>query len=143
ETRFGHGRGMCQWGTARWSSGRRMAGRVTSDAVTNGYPLRDWIWLCEHYYPNLELVQGAPLALNDYVVVMGTSSLTVRECAGGGIGSGTGCPQITTKSSGSTGIIVGGPVRVTSDGIGYTWYRVQWFDGDQTIGWSPENWLER
>jgi hypothetical protein len=143
EARFGHGRGICQWGTARWASGRRMQNRTTSDAVTNGYPLRDWIWLCEHYYPHLELVQGAPLMINDYVRVLGTSSLTVRQCADDGITSGMGCPQITTKASGATGVIIGGPVRVTSDGIGYTWWRVQWHDAGQTIGWSPENWLER
>lgn len=143
ETRFGHGRGMCQWGTARWASGRRMAGRVTGDTTTNGLPLQNWIWLAEHYYPTLELVQGAPLAINDYVQVLGTSSLTVRECAGGSITSGTGCPQLTTKASGASGLIIGGPVRITSDGIGHTWWRVQWFDASSTIGWSPENWLER
>lgn len=143
EERFGHGRGLCQWGTARWASGRRMQNRATSDAVTNGYPLRDWIWLCEHYYPHLELVQGSPLLLNDHVRVLGTASLTVRQCAEGGIASGTGCPQLTTKASGATGVIVGGPVRVTSDGMGYTWWRVQWHDASQTVGWSPENWLER
>lgn len=143
EARYGHGRGMCQWGTARWASGRRMAGRVTGDATTNGLPIQSWTWLCEHYYPNLELVQGAPLALNDYVQVLGTSSLTVRQCVDGSISSGTNCPQITTKASGATGIIIGGPVRVTNDGVGYTWWRVQWFDGSSTIGWSPENWLER
>ncbi len=143
ETRFGHGRGMCQWGTARWASGRKMAGRVTSDTTTNGLPLQNWVWLCEHYYPTLQLVQGAPLALNDYVQVLGTSSLTVRQCADGSISSGTNCPQLTTKSTGATGVIVGGPVRVTSDGAGYTWWRVQWFDGSSTVGWSPENWLER
>jgi len=143
ESRFGHGRGMCQWGTARWSTGRRMQGRVTSDSVTNNFPLQDWIWLCEHYYPELELVQGAPLMIDDYVQVLGTSSLTVRRCADGGISSGTGCPQITTKASGATGILIGGPVRITSDGVGYTWWQVQWLDGGSTVGWSPENWLER
>jgi len=143
EARFGHGRGMCQWGTARWASGRRMQNRVTGDAVTNGYPLQDWIWLCTHYYPELELVQGAPLAINDYVVVQGTANLSIRECAGGTITSGTNCPLVGTKASGSTGLIIGGPVRVTSDGVGYTWWRVQWFDSGPTIGWAPENWLER
>ena len=104
ETRFGHGRGMCQWGTARWASGRRMAGRVTGDTTTNGLPQQNWIWLSEHYYPTLELVQGAPLAINDYVQVLGASSLTVRECAGGTITSGTGCPQLTIKASGASGL---------------------------------------
>ncbi len=143
ESRFGHGRGLCQWGTARWASGRRMQNRTTSDSVTNGYPLQNWVWLCEHYYPTLELVQGAPLMIGDYVRVLGTSSLTVRQCADGGISGGTNCPQITTKASGATGVVIGGPVRITTDGIGYTWWRVQWHDAGPTIGWSPENWLER
>jgi hypothetical protein len=143
ETRFGHGRGMCQWGTARWSTGRRMQNRVTSDAVTNNFPIQDWVWLCEYYYPELELVQGSPLVAGDYVQVLGTGSLTVRRCPDGSITNGTGCPQITTKASGATGLIIGGPVRITTDGLGYTWWEVQWFDGNATIGWSPENWLER
>ena len=33
-------------------------------------------------------------------------------------------------------------MRITTDGIGHTWWRVQWFDASSTIGWSPENWLE-
>jgi len=120
-----------------------MQNRTTSDAVTNNYPLQDWVWLCEHYYPTLDLVQGAPLMINDYVQVLGTTSLAVHECTGGSIANGTGCPQLATKPSGSTDVIVGGPVRATSDEVGYTWWRVQWFDAGPTIGWSPENWLER
>ena len=143
ETEFGHGRGMCQWGTARWASGRRMQNRVTGDSVTNGLPLQNWIWLCEHYYPTLQLVQGSPLVANDYVQVQGSASLAVRQCVDGSISTGTNCPLVTTKANGANGIIIGGPVRVTSDGVGYTWWRVQWFDATSTIGWVPENWLER
>ncbi len=143
ETEFGHGRGMCQWGTARWASGRRMQNRVTGDSVTNGLPLQNWIWLCEHYYPTLQLVQGSPLSVNDYVQVQGSASLAVRQCADGSISTGTNCPLVTTKANGANGIIIGGPVRVTSDGVGYTWWRVQWFDASATLGWVPENWLER
>ena len=144
EAEYGHGRGMCQWGTVKWATGLKFPGNNFSNTtMTNGQPKRDWMWICEHYYPTLELVQGSPLAINDYVQVQGTSSLTVRQCPDGSILSGVKCPQITTKSSGATGVIVGGPMRITSDGVGYTWWRVQWFDGDSTLGWSPENWLER
>ena len=144
ETRFGHGRGMCQWGTVKWATGLKFPGNNFSNTrMTNGQPKQDWTWICEHYYPELELVQGSPLAVDDYVQVLGTSSLTVRRCPDGSIVNGTGCPQIATQSSGATGFIVGGPVRVTSDGVGYTWWEVQWFDGSSTVGWSPENWLER
>jgi len=144
EAEYGHGRGMCQWGTAKWATGLKFPGNGFSNTtLTNGQPKRDWMWICTHYYPTLELVQGSPLQISDYVQVLGTSSLTVRQCADGSISSGTGCPQTTTKASGVKGIIIGGPVRITSDGVGYTWWRVQWFDGSSTIGWSPENWLER
>jgi hypothetical protein len=142
EERFGHGRGLCQWGTARWATGRRMQNRQTSDSVTNGYPIQNWVWLLEHYYPNLQLVEGSPLAVTDYVQVQGTASLAVRACADGSISSGTGCPPVATQSAGANGVIIGGPIRITSDGIGYTWWRVQWFDAGNTIGWAPENWLE-
>jgi hypothetical protein len=140
EVRFGHGRGMCQWGTARWASGRRMQNRVTGDSVTNGYPLQNWIWLCEHYYPDLVLAQGAPLVIGDDVKVLGVASLSIRECPGNNITNGTLCPQVATKVSGSMGTIIGGPSLVTADGIGHTWWQVDWGD---TNGWCVENYLER
>lgn len=140
EVRFGHGRGMCQWGTARWASGRRMQNRVTSDSVTNGYPIQNWVWLCEHYYPDLVLAQGAPLIIGDDVKVLGVSSLSIRECPGNTITNGTLCPQVATKVSGSVGTIIGGPALVTVDGVGHTWWRVDWGD---TNGWCVENYLER
>ena len=140
EVRFGHGRGMCQWGTARWASGRRMQNRVTSDSVTNGYPIQNWVWLCEHYYPDLVLAQGAPLVIDDDVKVLGVASLSIRECPGGTITNGTLCPQVATKVSGSVGTIIGGPSLVTVDGVGHTWWQVDWGD---TNGWCVENYLER
>lgn len=140
EVEFGHGRGMCQWGTARWASGRRMQNRVTSDSVTNGYPLQNWVWLCEHYYPDLVLAQGAPLIIGDDVKVLGVASLSIRECPGDNITNGTLCPQVATKVSGSVGTIIGGPSLVTVDGVGYTWWQVDWGD---TNGWCVENYLER
>lgn len=140
EVRFGHGRGMCQWGTARWASGRRMQNRVTSDSVTNGYPIQNWVWLCEHYYPDLVLAQGAPLGIGDDVKVLGVASLSIRACPGNSITNGTLCPPVATKVSGSGGTIIGGPSLVTVDGIGHTWWQVDWGD---TNGWCVENYLER
>lgn len=143
ETQFGHGRGMCQWGTARWASGRKMSNRQTSDATTNGFPLRDWIWICHHYYPELHLAEGAPLSTNDYVQVQGTTTLSVRKDANDGISGGLNSRLINVKSNAANGMVIGGPVRITSDGMGYTWWQVRWFDTNRTVGWSPENWLER
>lgn len=144
ESENGHGKGMCQWGTVKWATGLKFPGNNFSNTtLTNGQPKQDWMWICQHYYPALQLVQGLPLSLNDYVQVQGTASLAVRQCADGSISTGTSCPVVATKSTGANGLIIGGPVRVTSDGVGYTWWQVQWFDANATIGWAPENWLER
>lgn len=140
EARYGHGRGMCQWGTARWATARKMAGRSSGDATPNGYPRQDWKWIVNHYYPGNILVRGAPLILGDDVKVIGATQ-TIRLCDGGNITNGVNCASVTTKAVGSAGLIIDGPVRVTVDGKGFTWYKVQWRDAQ--IGWTPENWLER
>lgn len=144
ESEYGHGRGMCQWGTAKWATGLKFPGNNFSNTtLTNGQPKQNWTWICQHYYPTLQLVQGTPLTINDFVQVQGSANLAVRQCADGSISTGVNCPLITTKATGANGLIIGGPVRVTSDGVGYTWWQVQWFDANATIGWAPENWLER
>jgi hypothetical protein len=75
EDRFGHGRGMCQWGTAKWATGLKFPGNNFSNTtMTNGQPKQDWTWICAHYYPNLQLVQGSPLTTNDYVQVQGIAN---------------------------------------------------------------------
>jgi len=143
EPRFGHGRGMCQWGTAKWATGLKFPSNDFSDtAATNGFPRQDWKWIVNHYYPTLTLVQGVPLIVGDDVKVIG-ATVNVRECPGGNITNGIGCALITTKAVGSTGVILAGPVTITNDGGGFTWYRVQWNDAVTNIGWVPENWLER
>jgi hypothetical protein len=141
ESTFGHGRGMCQWGTARWATGRRMAGRSSGDATPNGYSRRDWMWIVRHYYPALTLVKGQPLLLGDDV--QARRSLEVRACPDGSITNGLSCGLVAAKASGARGVIIGGPTLVTNDSSksGFTWYRIQWSDG--VIGWSVENYLER
>lgn len=138
ESAYGHGRGLCQWGSARWATGRRMRERKSSDGTPTGFPLRDVCWILHHYYPALTLLQGAPLAVGDSV--QARVAVNVRQCPGGTIASGVGCPAIATRSAGARGTIVGGPTRVTADGNGYTWYLVQW---SGVTGWSVENYLER
>lgn len=147
ETRFGHGRGMCQWGTFKWATGLKVAGNGANypananSGLTNGQPKRDWLWIVDHYYPDLTLVAATPLVVGDNVKIVGSSSRDVRMCADGGISSGINCPLIASKAVGSTGVITAGPVRVTSDGRGFTWWKITW--SDSQVGWLPENWLER
>lgn len=141
EARYGHGRGMCQWGSARWATGRKMAGRTSSDSTPNGYPRRDWKWIVQHYYPNATLVKGAPLMVGDDIRAM--ESVNVNLCADGGITNGINCTLLATLPSNTTGVIVDGPQRITADGKGFTWYKVQWNNAASTLGWAKENYLER
>jgi hypothetical protein len=128
--RSGHGRGMCQRGSNRWGTGAL------------GYPVRDWIWIINHYYSDLTLVKGAPLIVGDDVK-SSSSDCSVRACSGGTIDNGTLCPLITSKAAGQTGVIIGGPLVITNDTKGFTWYQVRWNDANSTTGWSCENYLQR
>ncbi|MDB6056209.1 MAG: Cna domain protein, partial [Verrucomicrobiales bacterium] len=149
ETRFGHGRGMCQYGTVKWATGLKFAGNGSGGTATNGFPKKDWIWICNHYYPTLDLVHATPLVVGDDVKA-NITAFTVRGNADGtisnAVASGMNCPQIGTEASGNFGVIIASavsanPLQVTNDTYGFTWYYVQWNDG--LTGWSPENWLQR
>ena len=141
ETRSGHGRGMCQWGTAKWATGRKMPGESSSNTTPNGYPLQDWTWIVQHYYPSYALVKGAVLVIGDDVKAVGT--VNVNMCPDGGITNGVNCTLLGTVASGTTGTIVDGPMQITADGKGFTWYKIQWNDAGSTLGWAKENYLER
>ncbi|MCO5295654.1 MAG: SpoIID/LytB domain-containing protein [Fimbriimonadaceae bacterium] len=56
----GHGRGLCQWGSARWATGRRLSSSqsCTSSAPLHGYGTKNWQQILAHYYPNYALEQG-------------------------------------------------------------------------------------
>jgi hypothetical protein len=141
EPEFGHGRGLCQWGSIRWASGLKLPDG-TNNGSLNGHPRQSWEWILNHYYPNLRLVRATPLALNNPVRVIGTSTpLTVRSCPGGTITNGVNCPSLGSQPLGSLGYIIAGPQRVTADGQGYTWWKVRWQNGIE--GWSVENYLDR
>ena len=141
ETRAGHGRGMCQWGTVKWATGRKMPGQSSSNTTPNGYPRQDWTWIVQHYYPTFTLVKGAPLVIGDDVKAM--TSVNVNQCADGSISNGINCTLITTLPANTTGTIVDGPQQIFADGRGFTWYKVQWNDAGNTLGWAKENYIER
>ncbi len=63
---FGHGRGLCQWGSARWATQKVLSSSqaCTSSAPNTNQPRKDWIEILNHYYPSYNLVTGAELTLS-------------------------------------------------------------------------------
>jgi hypothetical protein len=61
--RMDMGRGMCQWGSARWATGRRLSSSqaCTNSAPLHGYGTKNWQQILSHYYApaGYQLVQGA------------------------------------------------------------------------------------
>lgn len=49
--RFGHGRGMCQWGTHRWASAICANEPCDWEAFGGDATPRDHTWMVEHYFP--------------------------------------------------------------------------------------------
>lgn len=62
---FGHGRGLCQWGSARWATGKNLtsAQACTTAAPNHAFGTKDWVQILSHYYPNNALVLGTTAAL--------------------------------------------------------------------------------
>jgi hypothetical protein len=64
----GHGRGLCQWGSARWATGRRLSSSqaCTSAAPLHGHGTKNWQQILQHYYGpgGYQLVQGATATIN-------------------------------------------------------------------------------
>lgn len=142
QARNGHGRGLCQRGSARWASGWS---RVLSNVGgPHAFGAQTWEWILGHYYPTLALVHGSSLGINDRVevVVTGASDVASRACAGGGIDGGVNCGQVRRVANNVQGTIISGPEQITNDGRGHTWWKVRWTD-DNKEGWTAENYLQR
>jgi hypothetical protein len=139
--RNGHGRGMCQFGSARWATGTRITpSSPCSLGTSHGYGTKDWQAILSHYYPGYQIVAGTPLQIGDRVEAI--ANVRVRSCPG------LACNILCTASPGNTGIIVGGPQIGDQIGDKYTWWQVRWDDGtgncpNGTTGWSVENYLVR
>ncbi len=69
---FGHGRGLCQWGSARWATGRRLSSSqaCSSSAPLHGYGTKNWQQILSHYYTpgGYRLVQGGVAAIQNLTV---------------------------------------------------------------------------
>lgn len=63
---FGHGRGLCQWGSARWATGKNLTSSqaCTSSAPNQAFGTKDWVQILSHYYPNNALVLGTTATLS-------------------------------------------------------------------------------
>ncbi len=60
QLRNGHGRGLCQWGSARWATGTRiLTSAPCSHGIIHGYGTRTWPEILQHYYPSYQVMQGA------------------------------------------------------------------------------------
>ncbi|MEM7104051.1 MAG: SpoIID/LytB domain-containing protein [Bacteroidota bacterium] len=56
---FGHGRGMSQYGSARWASGINLnAACESGPQPLHGYGTKNWIEILDHYYPSFSLLSG-------------------------------------------------------------------------------------
>lgn len=62
---FGHGRGLCQWGSARWATGKRLSSSqaCTTAAPNHGLGTKDWQQILTHYHPLYTLQQGVSPSL--------------------------------------------------------------------------------
>jgi len=59
---FGHGRGMSQFGTARWASGRQLGSWCQGNPYNgpaHGYGTKNWQQIVNHYYPYFSFVDCA------------------------------------------------------------------------------------
>lgn len=62
----GHGRGMCQWGSARWANGTRvLTTSPCSQGTSHGQGTKTWQQILAHYYPTYTLIQGATASLQN------------------------------------------------------------------------------
>jgi len=84
----GHGRGLCQWGTVRWATGRLVTtGSPCSQGNAHSYGSKTWQQILQHYYtvsPNNWSTAGpsntgscAQITINSNVTSSGTASLMI------------------------------------------------------------------
>jgi hypothetical protein len=103
----GHGRGLCQWGTVRWATGRLV---TTSSPCSQGnahsYGSKTWQEILTHYY------SVSPI---NWSVTLGTTASINSSTA---VPSNTGpCAQITISSnvtsSGTASLMIGASIAPT------------------------------
>lgn len=129
----GHGRGMCQYGSARWATGSRITTSFPCIlGLTHSYGPKVWQEILQLYYPALFLSQGSTLRVGDRVRAMQTTEVRTAASASSTL--------ICSAAIGGTGTIAAGPTPADS----LTWWQIAWDNGtsgcpDGTVGWSAEN----
>ncbi|HOV10555.1 MAG TPA: SpoIID/LytB domain-containing protein [Bacteroidales bacterium] len=94
KTYNGHGRGACQWGTARWATGDVLSS--CSLAGSHGYGTKTWQQILSHYYPNWTLASCGSVAPPSNNNCSGAQTLTVystSSCGGATTGTISGATQ--------------------------------------------------
>ena len=94
KTYNGHGRGACQWGTARWATGDVLSS--CSLAGSHGYGTKTWQQILSHYYPNWTLASCGSVAPPSNNNCSGAQTLTVyptSACGGATTGTISGATQ--------------------------------------------------
>ncbi len=70
QTKYGHGRGLCQWGSVRWATGTKVLTSAPCQlGVSHGYGKKNWQQILNHYYPNYQITQGVKSSItNTYAI---------------------------------------------------------------------------
>jgi len=103
----GHGRGLCQWGTVRWATGRIVStSSPCSQGTLHSYGTKTWQQILNHYYnvspQNWQVTQGTSAVINASV----SSPSAANPCAQVTINS-----NITTTGTGS--LMIGASIAPT------------------------------
>ncbi len=103
----GHGRGLCQWGTVRWATGRVVStSSPCSQGTLHSYGTKTWQQILNHYYnvspQNWQVTQGTSAVINTSV----SAPSAANPCAQVTINS-----NVTTIGTGS--LMIGASIAPT------------------------------
>lgn len=103
----GHGRGLCQWGTVRWATGRVVStSSPCSQGTAHSYGSKTWQEILNHYYnvspSNWQVTQGTSAVINTSV----SAPSATNPCAQVTINS-----SVTTTGTGS--LMIGASIAPT------------------------------
>lgn len=108
---FGHGRGLCQWGSARWATGKRLTSSqsCTNSAPNHGFGTKDWLQILAHYYPIYTLTQG----VSPLLITMSYSNSALR-------GYDHNLTFTASSQGPRSGVILGASLQPTGGGTVYS-----------------------